>query len=161
MNVPSIAGLNNPGYNRNDRTLFTLGFTHKWNDKLTEVMETDQGMERAIPGLGAPSSTACLRTARPSPTPGTVSATGSSTTSMTRSWASGGRKSSGTPTAPAPASSMGDTYYEQTLGAQFRPYNWLWIRPEARYDWSQFHPAYSNDTRKSQLTLAFDVILLF
>jgi Putative beta-barrel porin-2, OmpL-like. bbp2 len=56
---------------------------------------------------------------------------------------------------------VGDTYYEQTIGAQIRPYSWLWIRPEARYDWSQYHPAYSNDTRKSQLTLAFDVILLF
>ena len=54
VNVPSIGGLNNPGYHRNDRTLFTTVLTHKWTDKLTEVMETDQGMERAIPGLGAP-----------------------------------------------------------------------------------------------------------
>ena len=54
VNVPSIAGLRNPGYARNDRTLFTWVLTHKWNDKLTEVIETDQGMERAIPGLGAP-----------------------------------------------------------------------------------------------------------
>jgi hypothetical protein len=55
----------------------------------------------------------------------------------------------------------GDRYYEMTLGAQYKPYDWLWIRPEARYDWSQFHPAYSHETRKSQLTLAFDVIFLF
>ena len=56
---------------------------------------------------------------------------------------------------------VGDRFYEMTLGAQIKPYDWLWIRPEARYDWTQFHPAYSNDTRKSQLTLAFDVIVLF
>ena len=56
---------------------------------------------------------------------------------------------------------MGDRYYEMTVGAQIKPYQWLWIRPEARYDWSQFHPAYANTTRKSQLTLAFDVIVLF
>ena len=47
VNVPSIAGLNNPGYHRNDRTLFTTVLTHKWTDKLTQVMETDQGWERS------------------------------------------------------------------------------------------------------------------
>ncbi|MFO0960250.1 MAG: hypothetical protein U0800_22890 [Isosphaeraceae bacterium] len=35
------------------------------------------------------------------------------------------------------------------------------MRPEARYDWSQFHPAYTAGTRKDQFTLGFDVIWLF
>jgi hypothetical protein len=56
---------------------------------------------------------------------------------------------------------VGDRYYEMTVGARYKPRDWLLIRPEARYDWSQFHPAYSNDTRKSQFTLGIDVIVLF
>ena len=56
---------------------------------------------------------------------------------------------------------MGDRDYEMTLGVRYKPREWLLIRPEIRYDWSQFHPAYSNDTRKSQLTMGFDVIVLF
>ena len=54
-----IAGLDNPGYHRNDRTLFTTVLTHKWTDKLTQVIETDQGWEQSVPGGGArPWSTA-------------------------------------------------------------------------------------------------------
>jgi Putative beta-barrel porin-2, OmpL-like. bbp2 len=161
VNVPSIAGLNNPGYHRNDRTLFTTVLTHKWNDKLTQVMETDQGMERGIPGLGAP----------------LVGGVPQNGKSNYETWYSFGNwflynftdkfmgvwrsevfwDTNGARTGLL----VGDRYYEETIGAQIKPYDWLWIRPEARYDWSQFHPAYSNGTRKSQLTLAFDVIFLF
>jgi hypothetical protein len=56
---------------------------------------------------------------------------------------------------------VGDRYYEMTLEVRYKPREWLFVRPEIRYDWSQFHPAYSNDTRKSQLTMGFDVIVLF
>jgi hypothetical protein len=47
-----------------------------------------------------------------------------------------------------------------TLGLRYEPKEWLLIRPEVRYDSSQSHPAFSNDTRKSQLTLGFDVLVL-
>ena len=50
---------------------------------------------------------------------------------------------------------------EMTLGLIYKPQEWLWIRPEARYDWTQFHPIYTDGTRKEQLTLGFDVILVF
>jgi len=161
VNVPSIAGLRNPGYARDDRTLFTWVFTHKWSDKLTEVIETDQGMERAIPGLGAPIVNGVPQNGTPKQD--TWYSFGNwflynfndKLMGVWRSevfWDTNGART---------GKLVGDTYYEQTIGAQIRPYSWLWIRPEARYDWSQYHPAYSNDTRKSQLTLAFDVILLF
>ena len=161
VNVPSIAGLRNSGYGRDDRTLFTTVFTHKWNDKLTEVMETDQGMERAIPGLGAPIVNGIPQNGTPKYD--TWYSYGNwflynfndKVMGVWRSevfWDTNGART---------GKLYGDRYYEQTIGAQIRPYSWLWIRPEARYDWSQYHPAYSNDTRKSQLTLAFDVILLF
>ncbi|MGC8639215.1 MAG: outer membrane beta-barrel protein [Isosphaeraceae bacterium] len=161
VNVPSIAGLNNPGYHRDDRTLFTTVLTHKWNDKLTEVMETDQGMERAIPGLGAPRINGVPQNGTPNYD--TWYSFGNwflynfneKLMGVWRSevfWDTNGART---------GLLVGDRYYEETIGAQIRPYSWLWIRPEARYDWSQYHPAYSNGTRKSQLTLAFDVIFLF
>ena len=64
VNIPSVAGLQQSGLSPNDRTLFTTVLTHKWTDKLTQVMETDQGMERAIPGLGAPSRRWCCSECR-------------------------------------------------------------------------------------------------
>ena len=34
-----------------------------------------------------------------------------------------------------------DTFYETTLGLIYRPRPWLWVRPEARYDWAEHtHP---------------------
>ena len=46
---PQFAGKTNPGYNSNDRGLFTTVLTHKWSDKLTQVMETDQAWETNVP----------------------------------------------------------------------------------------------------------------
>jgi hypothetical protein len=170
INVPSIAGLRNPGYHRNDRPLFTTVLTHKWTDKLTQVIETDQGWERAIPGLGAPE----VNLVPINGTPGNESwysfgnwflySFNEKVMGVWRSevfWDQAGSRTGLVNGNTTQARLVGDRFYEMTLGAQIKPYEWLWIRPEARYDWTQFHPAYSNDTRKSQLTLAFDVIVLF
>ena len=48
-----LAGLPNPGYKRNDRTLLTWVFSRKWTEKLVQTIETDQGWERSIPGLAS------------------------------------------------------------------------------------------------------------
>jgi hypothetical protein len=48
-----------------------------------------------------------------------------------------------------------------TLGLIYKPHDWLWIRPEARYDWAQFGTPYTDGTRGSQFTIGFDVILLY
>ncbi len=48
-----------------------------------------------------------------------------------------------------------------TLGLPYKPKPWLWIRPEARYDWAQYHHPFNDGTRGSQLTLAFDIIIQF
>ena len=53
------------------------------------------------------------------------------------------------------------SYYEITPGLIYKPKPWLWIHPEARYDWNQFAKPFSDGTRRSQLLLAFDVILQF
>ncbi len=56
---------------------------------------------------------------------------------------------------------MAGLYNEQTIGLIYKPKPWLWIRPEARYDWTPFRKPFSDGTRSSQLTLAFDVIVQF
>ena len=48
-----------------------------------------------------------------------------------------------------------------TLGVIYKPVPYIWVRPEARYDWAQFTHPYANGTKGSQFTLGFDVILLF
>ena len=53
VNIPSLAGLPNPGYATNDRTLFTTVLSHRWNDKLTQVGEADQAWELNVPGLAS------------------------------------------------------------------------------------------------------------
>jgi hypothetical protein len=148
---PLLAGRKNLGYGSNDRTLFTTVLTHKWNDKLTQVIETDQAFENNVPGFG----------------PGG--------TNTNASWYSFGnwflysfnpkltgvwrseifRDNNGVRTGFA------TNYSEITLGAIYKPWYWLWIRPEARYDWVRSGHPYNDGTRSSQLTLAFDIIFLF
>jgi Putative beta-barrel porin-2, OmpL-like. bbp2 len=154
INIPSLAGLPNPGYAHNDRTLFTTVVTHKWSSKLTEVFETDQGWELNVPGLASNGANGAPKTAewfsignwflyQFSP----------KLTGVLRSevfWDPTGARTG-----------YADTYYEETLGLVFKPKDYIWIRPEARYDWAQSGKPYSNDTRSSQFTLGFDVIFLF
>lgn len=170
INIPSVAGLVNPGYHRNDRTLFTTVLTHKWSAQLTQVMETDQGMERSVPGLGATDINGIPVNAAPANENWYSFGNWflyNFSDKLMGVWRSevfwdeeGGRaaKLAGRSIQTRP---VGDRYYEITLGARIKPYDWLWVRPEIRYDWSQYHPAYNNNTRKSQLTMAFDVILFF
>lgn len=174
INIPSVAGTNNPGYNRNGRFLFTSVLTHKWTDRLTQVLETDQGGERSVPGLASKLNPAT------GDTPYSAAAKSAQwqsfgnwflwrfndrLTGVWRSeifWDQQGARTSFHFNSPTRGDRfVGDRFYEQTLGLIYKPIPNLWIRPEARYDWSQFHPAYTDGTRKSQLTLGFDVIWLF
>jgi hypothetical protein len=161
INIPSVAGLNNPGYHRNDRTLFTFWVSEQWTGRLKQVIGTGAGMERAIPGLGAPLVDGVPQNAHAKYDTwyGFVNLFAYNVTSkltgIWRSevfWDTNGART---------GKLVGDRYYEITLGLRYQPASWLLIRPEARYDWSQYHPAYDNDTRKSQFTLGFDVLILF
>lgn len=150
---PFMAGLPNPQYSSNDRLLFTTVLSHKWTDKLTQVIETDQAWEENIPNLG----------------PNGLSRDAAWfslgnwflynwSDKLTTVWRSevfwdqdGARVFFKNP----------DRYYEVTLGAIYKPCKWLWIRPEARYDWSQFGSPYDNGTKDSQFTYGVDAIILF
>jgi hypothetical protein len=161
INVPSVAGLKNPGYTSNDRVLFTTVLTHKWSDKLTQVIETDQGNEQNIPGLGAPIVNGVPINGRAKSAQWYsfgnwfLYSFNEKLTGVWRSevfWDEQGART---------GTLQGDRYYEQTLGLIYKPKSWLWVRPEARYDWAQYHTPYANGTKGSQVTLAFDVIVLF
>jgi hypothetical protein len=154
VNIPSLAGQRNPGYGRNDRTLFTTVLTHKWSDKLTQVLESDQGWERSIPGLASA---------------GANGAAGSEQwysfgnwflyefhKKFTGVWRSEWFRDNG-----GARTGYSDNFYEFTLGMIYKPVENIWIRPEARYDWAQFTKPYNDGTRGSQFTLGFDVILLY
>jgi hypothetical protein len=161
---PYLAGRRNPGYGSNWRTSFTNVLSYNWTDKLTQVIENDDSFENNIPGSG-------------------VAGTNRNdswyslgnwflykfTDKLTGVWRSeifhdqGGQRLQ-TLAVGVPNLTPGeraDTVYEMTLGLIWKPKPFIWVRPEARYDWSQFIPLYNDNTRKSQLTLAIDAILLF
>lgn len=166
INIPSLARVDNPQYHSATRTLFTSVLTHEWSDKLTQVIETDQGWELNVPGLASPIvdgeviSGAAKSAQWQSFGNWFLYNFSDKLTGVWRSevfWDQQGNRTGlndGT-------RFVGDRFYEMTLGLIYKPIPHLWVRPEARYDWSQFHDAYTDNTRKSQFTYGFDVILLY
>ncbi|WZP00615.1 outer membrane beta-barrel protein [Isosphaeraceae bacterium EP7] len=162
INIPSLAGAKNNGYASNDRLLFTTVITHKWSDKLTQVIETDQGFEQNVPGAASP----------------VVNGVVQNGASQSAGWYSFGnwflykfnkdndklmgvwrseifRDNNGVRTGFA------TNFSEFTLGLIYKPKPYVWVRPEARYDFARSGNPYSDGTRNSQFTLGFDVIFLF
>lgn len=150
---PFLAGRRNLGYGGNNRTLFTTVVTHRWTDRFTEIVETDEAFENNVPGLG------------PGGTQQNASWYGlcnwflyqfGDSDTLTGVWrAEVFRDNNGIRTGFA------DNFYETTLGLIYKPRDWLWIRPEARYDWAQQTHPYNGGHSGSQFTMAFDVIVLF
>jgi hypothetical protein len=154
VNIPSLAGLPNPGYDRNDRSLLTWVYSHHWTEKLVQTIETDQGWERKIPGLAsgglnyAPRSDEWYSFGN-----WFLYSVNDSLTGVWRSeWF---RDVAGSRTGFA------GNFYEITLGMVIKPKPWISIRPEVRFDWSQFCHPFDNGTKSQQLTLGTDVIFRF
>lgn len=141
----------NPFYNTSVRNFFSLVVTHRWNSKLLQVMENDDVFDPRIIGFsknGKPSPIAYYGLAN-----WFLYSFTAKTTGVWRSeifWDPYGA-----------ATGVADVYHEMTLGLIYKPKEWLWFRPEARYDWGQYAKAFANGTRNSQFTMAFDIILLF
>ncbi|PQO48166.1 porin [Blastopirellula marina] len=62
--------------------------------------------------------------------------------------------------------SDGGNYYALTLGANYHPNGWFVLRPEVRWDYSDFTAdgfsgAFNNGTSKDQFTIGFDLITMF
>jgi hypothetical protein len=172
IQIPSLAGTPNPGYSSNDRTLFTTVLTHKWTDELTQVIETDQGWELNVPGLASPIIDGVVQSGAAKSAQWYSFGNwflynfSEKLTGVWRSeifWDQQGARTGDTAEIGLTRDRrfVGDRFYAQTVGMIYKPTPNLWIRPEARYDWSQYHPIYNDGTRKSQLTLGIDVILLY
>jgi hypothetical protein len=148
---PMLAGQINPFYGSSYREFLSLVVTHQWTDKLTQAVETDHIWDPKIIGFslnGAPSSIAYH---------GLVNWFLYSFTDKL----SGGWRSEVFWDPYGAATGSRSTFYETSLMLQEKPKPWLWIRGEARYDWSQFTHPFSDGTRSSQLTLAVATIVLF
>ena len=149
--TPALAGRRNPFYGSSYRGYISLVVTRQWTDKLTEAVQSDHVFDPRILGFslnGRPSSIAYHSLAH-----WFLYAFSDKVTGVWRSEAFFDPYGA--------ATGSRSTFYEMTLGLQTKPKPWLWVRPEARYDWSQFTHPFSDGTRASQLTLAIDVIVLF
>ena len=142
----------NPNYAGNFRTYLSTTGTHKWNAKLTEAAEVFFVHETNVPGLGR-NGTVARESAWYGFTHWFLYDFSDKLQGVYR--AEVFRDNNGAVTGSA------DNYYEMTLGLPYKPKPWLWIRPEARYDWAQFKTPFNDGTRGSQLTLAFDIIVQF
>ena len=144
-------GRPNPNYNRNQLTYFDATLVHRWTDKLTQVGEGFFFTESNVLGFGpdgAPRRTAWYG--------GANWFLYQFNDTLQGTWRSEiFRDDNGA------ATGVADTYYEMTLGLIYRPEPWLWIRPEARYDWSQFKAPFSDGTRSSRFTIGIEAIILF
>jgi hypothetical protein len=147
----ALAGRVNPFYASSYREFLSLVVTHQWTDKLTEVAETDHIWDPKIIGFslnGEPSGIAYH---------GLVHwLLYSFNDKLSTGW-----RSEIFWDPYGAATSSRSTFYEMSveLTEKFKP--WLWIRGEARYDWSQFTHPFSDGTRSSQLTLLVATIILF
>jgi hypothetical protein len=153
---PYFQGRNNIGYGGNFRTTFTTVFSYKWSDTFTQVVESDQSIEKNVPGLG-PAGTSndaewysfgnwfLWQFYKPD-----------DKDVLTAVWRSEVfRDNNGARTGYAA------NFYEMTVGLIAKPKPYLWIRPEARYDWCQGASPYANGTRNSQFTFGIDAIILY
>ncbi len=148
----ALQGKVNPYYAGNWRTYLSTVVTHNYNARLTEAAEVFFVHETNVAGLG-PNGSVAKESAWYG---GCHWFLYQFTDKVLGVWRSEiFRDNNGAATGSA------DNYYEVTLGAVYKPKPWLWIRPEARYDWAQYHHPFNDGTRNSQLTLAFDIIFQF
>jgi Putative beta-barrel porin-2, OmpL-like. bbp2 len=149
--TPALAGRVNPFYASSYRNFYSLVVTHQWSEKLTEVVETDHVYDPKIIGFSTNGKPSSIYYA------GLVHWVIYNFTDKL----SGGWRSEVFWDPYGAATGSRSTFYEMSLVLTAKPKPWLWIRPEARYDWSQFTHPFSNGTCSSQLTLAISTILLF
>ena len=149
-------GQQNPGYTSNQRFLFTNVLTHKWTDKLTQVLENDIAWETNVPfaqDLGQSGDFNRQNAQWYGFGNWFLYSFGEKLTGVWRSEIF--RDNNGVRTG------FSANYAEFTLGLIYKPKSYIWIRPEARYDFANGATPYNDGTRSSQLTLAVDAILLF
>jgi hypothetical protein len=149
---PGLVGKVNPLYAHHPRTYVDTVVTHKWSKRLTQVSEAFVIIDTDV----VQTSGNVLREASWYGYANWFLLSLDSDEKFTGVWrAEIFKDTKGT------ATGVADTYCEMTLGLIYKPKPWLWVRPEARYDWTQFTKPFNDGTRGSQLTLAVDIIVQF
>jgi hypothetical protein len=142
----------NPFYNKSRRAYLVGVVTYKWTAKLTEAVETAHVFDPEILGYGGDPYVA-HSAAYHTVVHWFLYQIAPKVTGVWRTeifWDPYGL-----------ATGNADVYHDITLGLVYKPKDHLWIRPEVRYDWSQYTHPYNDGTRYSQLTMGFDIIFLF
>jgi Putative beta-barrel porin-2, OmpL-like. bbp2 len=147
----ALAGKANPYYASSWRNFYSLVVTHQWTEKLLGVTETDHIYDPKILGFSTNGQPSSIYYA------GLVHWFLYNFTDEL----SGGWRSEVFWDPYGAATGSRSTFYETSLVLTLKPKPWLWLRTEARYDWSQFTHPFSDGTRSSQLTLAVATYLLF
>ena len=148
---PGLEGHRNPLYAHHPRTYFDLVATYKWTDKLTQASEIFFIVDPKVPFPN--------RTVKDTTWYGYANwflYTFDSSAKYTGVW-----RAEIFNDPQGAATGVAGLYDEMTLGLIYKPKPWLWIRPEARYDWTPYSKPFSDGTRSSQFTLSFDVIVQF
>jgi hypothetical protein len=148
---PAVPGRRPLGFGGKDTGLFTTVLTHEWTEDFSTIIEADQAFQNAVPGIG------------PGGRPQNASwygLSGWALYDLTDRLTGVGRAevfrdNNGVRTGFA------DTFYETTLGLIYKPRPWLWLRPEARFDWAQKTHPYDDARHSDQFTFGFDLIFLF
>ena len=141
----------NPTYNSNTLTYADVTLVHQWSERLTQVGETFLFTESNVLGFRPPAGarrTAWFGAANWFLYDFNERLQGTWRTEIFRD-------------DDGAATGVSDTFYAMTLGGIYKPRPWLWVRPEARYDWAQFKKPFNDGTRDSRFTVGIDLIVLF
>jgi Putative beta-barrel porin-2, OmpL-like. bbp2 len=148
---PGLEGRDNPLYAHHPRTYFDVVATHNWTDKLTHAAELFFVVNPKVPFPD--------RTVKDTTWYGFTNwflYTFDEAQKYTGVW-----RAEIFNDPQGAATGVAGLYDEMTIGLIYKPKPWLWLRPEARYDWAPYSKPYSDGTRSSQFTLSFDIIVLF
>ena len=151
-----LTGRKNLLYGGSWRTTFTTVFTYKWSDTFTQVVESDQSIEKNVPGFGAGG------------TPNDAEWYSIGNWFLWQFWKKEDRdivtgvwRSEAFRDNNGVRTGFASDFFEFTLGLIIKPKPYIWIRPEARYDFTNGTKAYTDGTRSSQFTIGIDAILLY
>ena len=135
-----LPGRPNPFYNKSRRGYLVGVMNYKWTSKLTQAVETDHVLDPEILGYGKQS---LCPPRRGLPRPRSTGSSIRSRPKLTGVWRS---EIFWDPYGLATGNA--DNYHEITLGLIYKPKDYIWVRPEVRYDWAQFTHPFNDGTRK-------------
>ena len=133
-----------PGRAGDFDTIIELRIQHNWNRYLDQIIQTNCGWDRDIPGIGTGAWYGLFN----------IFSLHLSRTLDVNTRAEWFRDVDGTRTG------YDANYGGATIGLDYHPFDWLRIRPEARGDFSDIN-VFQNGRDRSQMTFSLDWLLQF